>query len=136
MAAGFIDLDASQMAYVILAVRRLDDFYRRNGMAPPEGIRELLAALTRSVSGGHAGSFDAGEARTVEVETVRPLLVSYSDAAAMLAISVSTLKRRLADGELTPVFVGGLARLRVADIETYVSALTTRPAKDSDGTDH
>lgn len=129
-AAGFLRLGRAQLAYVAHALRQQAELYRRNGMTPPPGIPDLFEALAE-VSEGQASSPGAGEERTVEIGRVSPLLVSYSDAAAMLSISVSTLKRRLADGDLTPVFVAGLARIRVADLEAYVSNLPNRTTQET-----
>jgi excisionase family DNA binding protein len=54
---------------------------------------------------------------------VPQLLLTYEAAAVVLALSVRTLKRRIAAGDVTPVMVGGLPRIRRADLDAYVAAL-------------
>ena len=53
----------------------------------------------------------------------KPLLLSYHEAAAMLAISRSKLYRMVSNGEITAVKVGGNIRIRMSDLETLVARL-------------
>ena len=122
-----VGLDSPELlAYVVHALRLHAQLYRRNGMAEPAGVGELVSFLSSGVSGGQRGSARAPRPASEQVGAVAPLLVSYEAAAEMLSVSVSTLKRRIAAGELHPVQVGGVVRLRVSDLNEYVAALVAQ----------
>src|SRR5689334_12454912 len=52
------------------------------------------------------------------------LLVSKSDAADWLGVSVRTIERLVAAGRFSQVQIERLARFRVGDLESYVRSLT------------
>lgn len=60
-----------------------------------------------------------------------PLLLTYDQAAALLAVHVRTLKRYIADGRLPVVYLGAAARIRHEDLERFVAELGTRPMRHS-----
>lgn len=94
----------------------------RSGQSVPVG----LLAIEHSVSLRAIGSQSAplvGEATVARnAEQVNPLLVSYSVAAQRLSFSPRTLTRRIAAGEIVPVRSGRIARIRVADLDAFVTA--------------
>lgn len=51
------------------------------------------------------------------------LAVSYDVAARQLSVSVRTVRRLVASGELPRVDVGGCQRITTADLEAYVEGL-------------
>jgi excisionase family DNA binding protein len=53
----------------------------------------------------------------------RRLLITKSDAAEQLGVSLRTIERLIAAGRLPLVHVEGAARVRVADLEAYVQGL-------------
>ena len=56
-----------------------------------------------------------------------PALMTRADVAAELGMSVSTVKRLIADGALVAVEVGRSTRVRRSDLEAFLERLT-RPA--------
>jgi excisionase family DNA binding protein len=53
----------------------------------------------------------------------RRLLITKSDAAEVLGISLRTIERLISSGRLPLVHVEGAARVRVTDLEAYVQSL-------------
>jgi excisionase family DNA binding protein len=56
------------------------------------------------------------------------LLVTKSEAAERLGVSVRTIERLVATGRLPQVHIERLARFRVSDLESYVQSLTQNHA--------
>ncbi len=50
-------------------------------------------------------------------QSSEPLAVTYQQAADALQVSVSTIKRRVKDGDLTAVMIGSLPRILTASIQ-------------------
>lgn len=104
-------------------------------MPPDElaALSEALAALIERVVEARLPRIDPEPER-------RPLAVSYSEAARLLGVSVSTVKRLVADRTLVPVELHGAKRLRTADLEALLGPpespyesvyLMPRPAPES-----
>jgi len=55
---------------------------------------------------------------------VSPKLLSYAATAQVLGVSERTVKRLVAAGDLTPVRIGGSARIRVEQLKDYIDRLT------------
>ena len=63
------------------------------------------------------------------------LLVTKSEAAERLGVSVRTIERLVATGRIPQVHVERLARFRVSDLEAYVNSLAEEAAPDSENHD-
>lgn len=111
-------------AYIIHAIRERGLQSRRNGIAVPKGVADIERALALGVTAGHSGSGPAMLARTEQIEVMKPRLIRYETAAELLDVSVSTLKRRIAAGDLHPVSIGDTPRIRVAELDEYINGLT------------
>jgi excisionase family DNA binding protein len=111
-------------AYIIHALRERTVQSRRNGIVVPDGIADIERALALSVSAGHNGTAPAGPAKTEQIEVMKPRLIRYETAAELLDISVRTLKRRIAAGDLHPISIGDTPRIRVVELDQYIAALT------------
>jgi excisionase family DNA binding protein len=103
----------------------------REGLHVPPEVEELAAVLiciarTRQVSPITAG--ESGGAHHVRMPD--RLLVSKSEAAKRLGVSVRTIERLVATGRLPQVNVERLARFRVSDLEAFVNSLTESHARD------
>jgi excisionase family DNA binding protein len=115
---------AEDAAFITHALRDLARTYRRNGAVVPAGVTQLASHLISGVNGGQAGSSNDTTPQTEERVSNGPsLLVRYETAAELLEISVRTVKRLIAAGELQPVRLGGTSRLRRVDLETYIDQL-------------
>ncbi len=61
------------------------------------------------------------KAQSPPLRTAASRLIDIDEVAEMLAVSARTVRRRVDDGELPrPIYVGRLAKWRVADIEEYI----------------
>lgn len=111
-------------AYIIHAIRERNVQSRRNGIVIPDGVADIERALASSVTAGHGGSASDRPARTEQIEVMKPRLIRYETAAELLDVSVRTLKRRIAAGDLHPISVGDAPRIRVAELDDYIAGLT------------
>ena len=72
------------------------------------------------------GDNRAGAGHALTPRALPATLVSYNDAAKWLGISNRTLRRRIADGDITPVRLGNSRpRIRTAELERYVNLQET-----------
>lgn len=56
------------------------------------------------------------------------MLLTLDEAAAVLRVSVRTVQRLVASGQLRPVYVGRLPRFTQAELEAYCAAAYRRAA--------
>ncbi len=74
----------------------------------------------------------AGESGTAQYARMPDrLLVTKSEAAERLGVSVRTIERLVATGQLAQVHVERLARFRLSDLESYVNGLAQNPTSQS-----
>ncbi len=112
-------------AFVIGAIREHARRFKINGAVVPPEVWELEALLTSGVTQGHAVPTSAASPRSEQVEVMTPRLVTYETAADLLSISVRSLKRRIQDGQLHPIAIGGASRIRVAEIDAIAAGVST-----------
>ena len=67
-----------------------------------------------------------GNPASTDAETLAPMLVSASRAAALLGIGRTTLYELIWSGELKPLHIGRCVRFRLSDIEDFVDRLAAR----------
>lgn len=84
--------------------------------------------MTQRASEGQAGTavdalWDLAQSRVID-----PMLLTYEEVATAMNCSTRHVKRLTADGSLTSVTVGGLTRVRVADLDAYVADLPAKRA--------
>lgn len=60
----------------------------------------------------------------VSVASQTKLLLSLNEVADLLGVSANTVKNRIRSGALVSVKEGGLRKVRPADLQRYVDALT------------
>lgn len=117
--------------HVAVALAAHLKWVRGNGLREPQGLQELADLFRAGASGGQPGTALDEAAELRDSGRVEVLLVSYDRAAAVLSCSTRQLKRLAAAGEIPTVRLGGLVRIRVADLEKFVAALTIS-RKDAD----
>jgi excisionase family DNA binding protein len=71
-----------------------------------------------------AGRDEDEEAVAKSVETVRTLLVTIPEAAAVLSVGRTTVYELIGNGQLTPVHIGRSVRLTVGQLEEFVDRLS------------
>jgi len=113
------------LTHLALAVNRYVRQLRKDGLPVPPVIDELAGFLTVYVRNhqapiGMEGDYGVPQ----EIPAVQRLMITKAEAAEQLGVSVRTIERLVSAGRLPLVHVEGAARLRVADIEAYVEALS------------
>jgi excisionase family DNA binding protein len=121
----FIPADPRLTLQLFLACR---DYVARGsrvaGLAPLPELHAFKDAWREQVTAGHGGSTLADLLPLPDASPVQPRLLDYQEAAAVLAISQSTLKRLVRSGALPAVRVASMPRIRLSDLDAYVASLT------------
>lgn len=97
------------------AVENFDRRCRQDG----HDASQILAALLPAVDKGGPGRTKSRKP-TAAVQTVPSMLLNYSDAAAVLAVSVRSVQRLVAGNELAVVRVGNAPRIHRRDLTEFV----------------
>ena len=99
----------------------------------PHEVEELAAFLRRLARTRQDSPALADEFGTAHhVRMPQRLLVSKGEAAERLGISVRTVERLVATGQLPQVYIERLARFRVSDLEAYVNGLAEKATAESE----
>jgi excisionase family DNA binding protein len=109
------DSDEALLKYATRVLGDLRRRYRLDGLHwPPE--LESLRLLVAS-EGRRRPMLD------VDAEAGDHLAVTYDDAARRLSVSLRTVRRLIANGELPRVMIGGCPRVTVADLQAFTEGL-------------
>lgn len=122
-----LSVSAEVAGHLTIALQQHQRWARHVGLGVPAELADIAKALASRARQGQAGTplEDLWTVRNAQV--VSPRLVTYADAAALLCVGERTVKRLIAAGTLRPVYVGGSARLRIADLDDYISRLGDEP---------
>lgn len=108
-----------------LGVRDLPGHLRQLGVAAGPELLVLKALIgSGQVRRGQSSHDGAG---MVEGGDVVPLAVNFADAARMLGVSESTIKRLVSAGELHAINVAGARRITQLELEGFVSKQMSPP---------
>jgi excisionase family DNA binding protein len=112
------------IAHLVIALSKYHRLLRSTGGRVPEEIEDLVLVLTDRARALHPMPLlDPCRAASASPAMPRRLLVTKSEAAEQLCVSLRTLERLISAGRLPLVHVEGAARVRVADLEAYVQHL-------------
>lgn len=116
------------MEHVALAMTRYVRNLRQDGLQVPPSVDELASLLVRWVQmrpmTTHVDHIRTASSRAALPDQVtRRLLVTKAEAADLLGVSVRTVERLIAAGQLPLLHIERSSRLRLADIEAYVESL-------------
>jgi excisionase family DNA binding protein len=112
------------LAHLVIALSKYHRLLRTTGGQVPAEIEDLVLVLTDRARALHpAPLLDPCGAASAPPAMPRRLLVTKSEAAEQLCVSLRTLERLISAGRLPLVHVEGAARIRVADLEAYVQRL-------------
>lgn len=115
-----------------VAIGGLLTWYRPPDPAVRRGLLDLQAGLQKVARGGHEQTpFDPDDIARQTSRTA-PLLVSFADAAAVLACSVRTIARRVEAGELEVVGSDPAARIRATSLEAFARVPQPDPNQKSE----
>jgi excisionase family DNA binding protein len=110
-------------------VRRL----HQEALPVPHEVEELAAVLMRIARTRQDPPTLADEFGTAHyVRMPDRLLVTKGEAAERLGISIRTVERLVATGQLPQIYIERLARFRVSDLEAYVNGLAEKATADSE----
>lgn len=110
--------------HIAIALELHRRWWTQPGRQLPDGLDELARAMRdAATSGQEQQQID----NVVDLDQIAPvpLAYSYEDAARLLRCSARKVRRLVTDGELTAVRLGGLVRIRRADLNAYLAAAPT-----------
>lgn len=113
-----VELDFAAAAHLRRALEAHARWCREQGYPLPDALRQLSALAT----GGQERPKDAP---VIELPEAAPMLVDYVIAAERLGVSVRTVRRLVAAGELRAVAIGAARRIHVEDLDDYTHRLRT-----------
>ena len=115
---------AELIAHLVLALSKYLRQLRTEGGRAPAEVEALIIFLTDPARALHdATLLDGWRAPYDSSATPRRLLITKSDAAEVLGVSLRTIERLISAGRLPLVHVEGAARVRLTDLEGYVQSL-------------
>jgi excisionase family DNA binding protein len=129
---GGAQLPAQLIAHLVVALSRYLRQLRADGERVPVQIEELITFLAdRGRPPNNAPILDSWRAAYGPPPMPRRLLITKSDAAELLGVSLRTIERLISAGRLPLVHVESAARVRVIDLEAYVQGLEADAGPDS-----
>ena|GEM_PF-1248470 len=128
-------LPAELIAHLVIALSRYRRQLRAEGARAPAQIEDLISFLADRAKARHdVLMLDPWRAAPDPPAMSRRLLITKSDAAEQLGVSLRTIERLISSGRLPLVHVEGAARVRVTDLEAYVQGLEADGAPNSSPT--
>jgi excisionase family DNA binding protein len=128
-------LPTELIAHLVIALSRYRRQLRAEGARVPAQIEDLISFLADRVKARHdVLMLDPWRAAPDPPAMSRRLLITKSDAAEQLGVSLRTIERLISSGRLRLVHVEGAARVRVTDLEAYVQGLAADGAPNSSPT--
>jgi excisionase family DNA binding protein len=125
-------LDCATALHLAIALRDHRNRCRADGTPLPATLDELARLAwdtAKGASEGQDGTTLADLAAMLHAPRVSPLLLTFDQAAALLAVSARTVKRYVAEGLLPVVHLGASARILHEDLERFVADLGPRPMR-------
>jgi excisionase family DNA binding protein len=117
-------LPAELIAHLVIALSRYLRHLRAESARVPPQLEDLTTFLADRVRARRdVLLLDPWRAGSDPSTTPRRLLITKSEAAEQLGISLRTIERLISSGRLPLVHVEGAARVRVSDLEAYVQGL-------------
>lgn len=118
-----LDMNSEVSGHLAVAIRMYRNLCTQQGQRVPPTLREIEQAMAQRAMRGHEGSSLDQSPRAGNPHVVNRKLLSYAEAARAMSCSVSTVKRRIAAGELAAVRDGRCARIRAVDLDSYIENL-------------
>lgn len=123
-----LDVEPRLAGHLAVALEAHLTWLRRSSLREPDGLQQLANLLRSRASQGLVGPALDDLARLAEADLVTPMTRTYDQAATALNCSTRHVKRLVAKGEVPSIDIGGLARIRVSDLEHYLANRPTRSA--------
>jgi len=119
-----IAMTAEVAGHVCIALQQHRKWARTAGLAVPDELDQLERALANRARRGQDGTPLEDLWSVRHAQTMSPQLLDYAAAGQVLGVSVRTIKRLVAAGDLPVVRVLGAARVRVEQLDDYIARLT------------
>lgn len=126
MRARAVEIDRAVAGHASVALERHRAALKRGGYPEPEGLDDLVAAMTEVgrtgaiavfvITSGQEAANPVRVGRTGSYGGEHELLTQHQ-AADMLGVSARTIRRRLNAGTLPHTTINGVRRIRRADLE-------------------
>jgi excisionase family DNA binding protein len=115
---------AELIAHLVVALSRYLRQLRADGGRVPVQLEAMINFLTDAARAPQdVTALDSWRSTSNRTVMPRRLLITKSDAAEALGVSLRTIERLIAAGRLPLVHVEGAARVRVTDLEAFVQHL-------------
>ena len=118
------DQPSEFLTHLAVALTRHARRLRQDRLSVPPAIDELASVLVHCARMRPAATLmDEEELATQDGAVARRLLVTKAEAAEYLSVSVRTVERLVAAGQLPLLHIERASRLRLVDLEAYVDSL-------------
>ena len=118
-----LSVTAEVAGHVTIAIQQHRKWARTAGLALPDELDQLEHALAARARRGQDGTPLEDLWSVRHAQTMIPQLLDYAAAGQVLGVSVRTIKRLVAAGDLPVVRVLGAARVRVEQLDDYIARL-------------
>ncbi|WP_162529940.1 helix-turn-helix domain-containing protein [Nocardioides caldifontis] len=118
-------MDRELAGHLAVALRRHRQWAARQAVRVPEGFLDVERMFSLRATEGQGGTALERLWEFREARVMSPQLLTYEAAAAVLSVSVRTVKRLVQEAVLPVVRVGEMPRIRVVDLDAYVAGLET-----------
>ena len=122
-----LTMSAEVAGHVTIALQQHRKWARTAGLAVPDELDHLERALAIRARRGQTGTPVEDLWSVRHAQTMSPRLLDYAAAGQVLGVSVRTVKRLVAAGDLAVVRVLGAARIRVEQLDAYLERLDAQP---------
>jgi excisionase family DNA binding protein len=117
-------LPAELIAHLVIALSRYRRQLRAEGGRVPPQIEDVITFLADRAKARHdVLMLDPWRTASNPSALPRRLLITKSEAAEQLGVSLRTIERLISSSRLPLVHVEGAARVRVSDLEAFVEGL-------------
>lgn len=118
-----LHLSPTVAGHLATAIRVHREWAARVGLRLPPELADMQESLTSAARQRQQTTELEDLFRLRDRPVVPPMLLTHEQTAAALGVSVRSVQRLVASGELRSVAIGGSARIRVADLTRYVDQL-------------
>jgi len=117
----FMDVPGEVAFYISAAIAEYLDFWTPRGRLTPPGLAQFGEEMSRTAFNRHEPTRVESLRAQQHTEPMTSTLLTRQQAAGVLQCSLRTVERRIADGALPVVHIGRSVRIRVEDLDAYLT---------------
>jgi excisionase family DNA binding protein len=117
-----LEVDTELAGHLATALEVHRRALKRGGFPVPPELAQLVETFTLSARQGQPGTAIACLPDARDDQDIASRTASYAQAAHILGCSVRQVKRLTATRQLPKTRIGGLVRIQISDIDTYLNA--------------